>query len=269
LRSFSECTSLLRLLLRADVSAVESTTTAGTSREPPGVHSGSDGGSSDRVREQPGLCTGKREHVVSACWLLTPLCSRPHLSSIRWSSSMARSILPDAVLLLLLLFIHEGRCQPSPSVLDRAPPLPLPAMDPSSLEGEVQRVAGQLTDEVQRKYGFCVADVYVLENSPRSPPYMLRNELKLIDIDLAALIRSFRAKDLNETFNFEADPSFASECMQQTRGTSCNSGQSPDSIFHPFTCSAVALQTVEKKLSGIRVSNEDGILPPFTNSCAY
>jgi hypothetical protein len=82
---------------------------------------------------------------------------------------MARSILADAV--LLLLFIHEGRCQPSPSVLDRAPPPlaqvlesapPLPAMDPSSLEGEVQRVAGRLTDEVQRKYGFCVADVYVL-----------------------------------------------------------------------------------------------------------
>jgi hypothetical protein len=60
---------------------------------------------------------------------------------------------------------------------------------------------------------------------------MLRNELKLIDIDdLAALLRSFRAKELNETFNFEADPSFASECMQQTRGTNCNSGQ--PRLFH-------------------------------------
>ncbi|KAK3153821.1 hypothetical protein QOZ80_2BG0181680 [Eleusine coracana subsp. coracana] len=93
---------------------------------------------------------------------------------------MARSLFPAAAaatyLLLLLLFIHDVRCQPGPGV---APP-PIA----QSVEGEIERVASRLTEEVQRKYGFCLADV---------------------------------AKDLNETFNF-ADASFASECMEQTRG---------------------------------------------------
>lgn len=86
---------------------------------------------------------------------------------------MARSFLPSAavavVLPLLLLFVHDGRCQPGPDVLDRAPPPiaevlegapPLPAVD-QAVNAEIERVAGRLTDEMQRKYGFCMADVYV------------------------------------------------------------------------------------------------------------
>ncbi|KAL6640995.1 hypothetical protein ACP70R_019176 [Stipagrostis hirtigluma subsp. patula] len=101
-----------------------------------------------------------------------------------------------AVVLLLLLLLAlppAARCQqgigdgdraPPPAVvqvLDSAPPLPA---DAQSLEREIERVGDQLAAEVQRKYGFCIADV---------------------------------ANDFNQTFNFTADPSFASDCMEQTR----------------------------------------------------
>ncbi|TVU30537.1 hypothetical protein EJB05_22167, partial [Eragrostis curvula] len=109
---------------------------------------------------------------------------------------MARPLIPVVTLLLLLLLIHEGRCQPQPppGLLDRAPPPlaqvlegapPLPAVQPSlEADGEVSRVATRLTEEVQRKYGFCMADAF---------------------------------QDLSQTFNF-TNTSFATDCMVQTGG---------------------------------------------------
>ncbi|TVU30561.1 hypothetical protein EJB05_22191, partial [Eragrostis curvula] len=94
---------------------------------------------------------------------------------------MARTLIPVVALLLLLLLIHEGRCQPQPppGLLDRAPP-PLPAVRPSlEADGEVSRVATRLTEEVQRKYGFCMADAYVPGSQPdvQLYEYELRHRL--------------------------------------------------------------------------------------------
>jgi hypothetical protein len=133
---------------------------------------------------------------------------------------------PSSFVLLLLLFIQEGRCQPTgPGLLDRAPP-PLaevlkgapPAVDPS-LQGNVERVAGWLTDEVQKKYAFCMSDVYVcllpcLLDPRRADETRTNNRYPFEWLSF-----SFRAKELYETFNFQADSSFASECMEQTGGT--------------------------------------------------
>ncbi|CAN6293402.1 unnamed protein product [Urochloa humidicola] len=71
---------------------------------------------------------------------------------------------------------------PLAQVLDGAPPLPAVQQD---LEGELQRLTDDLTAQLQKKFGFCMADV---------------------------------KKDLNQTFNFTSDLSFASDCAEQTRG---------------------------------------------------
>ena len=80
-----------------------------------------------------------------------------------------------ACLLLLLVsvvalsLLRPARCQP-PGVIDRAPPPiaqviegapPLPVVQPQDLEKELQTVSDKLTAELQRKYGFCMADAYV------------------------------------------------------------------------------------------------------------
>jgi hypothetical protein len=86
------------------------------------------------------------------------------------------------ILLFLLLLAaaaavlpRAARCQqlpPAPPVpLDRAPPPlaqvldgapPLPAVQ-QNLDGELQRLTGELTDQLQKKFGFCMADVYVVD----------------------------------------------------------------------------------------------------------
>ncbi|KAJ1295422.1 hypothetical protein BS78_01G222700 [Paspalum vaginatum] len=117
------------------------------------------------------------------------------------SSAAAAALL----LLLLLALPRAARCQPpAPSaldlappplaqVLDRAPPPlaqvldgapPLPAVS-QGYRGELQRLTQQLNAELQNKYGFCMADV---------------------------------EKDLNQTFNLDSDITFASDCMEETKG---------------------------------------------------
>ncbi|KAL6842406.1 hypothetical protein ACP4OV_027833 [Aristida adscensionis] len=95
------------------------------------------------------------------------------------------------VVVVVLALPPAARCQegdgaPLPAVvqqvLESAPPLPPGAEE---LHREIERVGNQLAGEVQRKYGFCVADV---------------------------------KEDFNQTFNFTSDPSFAADCMDQTGG---------------------------------------------------
>ena len=57
---------------------------------------------------------------------------------------------------LLLALPRAARCQQLP--LDRAPPLPAVQRD---LEAELRRLTDELTAQLQKKYGFCMADVYV------------------------------------------------------------------------------------------------------------
>ncbi|KAF8672627.1 hypothetical protein HU200_049318 [Digitaria exilis] len=96
-----------------------------------------------------------------------------------------RSILLAAVALLLAL-PRAARCQqlpPSPP-LGRAPPPPLPAVQ-EDLGARLQNLTNGLTDQLQKKYSFCMIDAKT---------------------------------DLNQTFNFSSDLSFASDCMEQTTG---------------------------------------------------
>ena len=83
---------------------------------------------------------------------------------------------PSCLLLLIsvaaaveLSLLRPARCQP-PGVIDRAPPPiaqviegapPLPVVQPQDLEKELRPVSDKLTAELQRKYGFCMADAYV------------------------------------------------------------------------------------------------------------
>ena len=68
---------------------------------------------------------------------------------------------------LLLALPRAARCQQLP--LDRAPPPlaqvlqgapPLPAVQ-RDLEAELRRLTDELTAQLQQKFGFCMADVYV------------------------------------------------------------------------------------------------------------
>ena len=72
---------------------------------------------------------------------------------------------------LLLALPRAARCQPLPPLvpLDRAPPPlaqvlqgapPLPAVQ-RDLEADLQRLTDELTAQLQQKFGFCMADVYV------------------------------------------------------------------------------------------------------------
>jgi hypothetical protein len=104
---------------------------------------------------------------------------------------MPSNPLPAGVLFLLLLLSllpAGGRCQQG-GVPDVAlPPLPPPPPSPVSREELLARmdaVTSDLTGEVQSKYGFCMSNV---------------------------------DNDFNETFNFNSDPSFISDCMDQSNG---------------------------------------------------
>lgn len=105
-----------------------------------------------------------------------------------------------AVVLLIsvvaLSLLRPARCQlPPGGVVGRAPPPiaqviegapPLPVVQPQDgLEKDLRSVSDKLTAELQKKYGFCMADAQT---------------------------------DFNLTFDYTADPSFASDCMEQTRG---------------------------------------------------
>lgn len=82
-------------------------------------------------------------------------------------SCLLRVISAVAVALSLL---HPARCQTPGAVIDRAPPPlaqviegapPLPVLQPQDLEKELRPVSDRLTAELQRKYGFCMANAYV------------------------------------------------------------------------------------------------------------
>nr|BAJ92631.1 predicted protein [Hordeum vulgare subsp. vulgare] len=92
-----------------------------------------------------------------------------------------------AVLLLplvLALLPAGGRCQQGDG--DRAlPPSPSAAAS-EVLMARMHTVGQELADEVQSKYGFCMSSV---------------ND------------------DFNQTFSFNSDPSFISECNEQSQGT--------------------------------------------------
>jgi hypothetical protein len=81
-----------------------------------------------------------------------------------------------AVVLLIsvvaLSLLRPARCQPPPGgVVGRAPPPiaqviegapPLPVVQPQDgLEKDLRSVSDKLTAELQKKYGFCMADAYV------------------------------------------------------------------------------------------------------------
>uniref|UniRef100_A0ACD5ZTL8 Uncharacterized protein n=1 Tax=Avena sativa TaxID=4498 RepID=A0ACD5ZTL8_AVESA len=92
------------------------------------------------------------------------------------------------LLLLLSLLPAGGRCQQGGVPDGALPPLPPPPPSPVSREELLARmdaVTSDLTGEVQSKYGFCMSNV---------------------------------DNDINETFNFNSDPSFISDCMDQSNG---------------------------------------------------
>lgn len=90
---------------------------------------------------------------------------------------------PSCLLLLLtsvaaavvaLSLLPPARCQPQPPagvigrapppiarVIEGAPPLPSVQQPQQDLEKELRSVSDKLTAELQSKYGFCMADVYV------------------------------------------------------------------------------------------------------------
>ena len=78
-------------------------------------------------------------------------------------------LLISVVAAIELSLLRPARCQP-PGVIDRAPPPiaqvikgapPLPVLQPQDLEKELRPLSDRLTAELQKKYGFCMADAYV------------------------------------------------------------------------------------------------------------
>uniref|UniRef100_A0A8R7NY62 Uncharacterized protein n=2 Tax=Triticum urartu TaxID=4572 RepID=A0A8R7NY62_TRIUA len=97
-----------------------------------------------------------------------------------------------AVLLLplvLALLPAGGRCQqgddnPGPGVRDRALPPSASSAATAALMARMNTVSRELADEVQSKYGFCMSSVN---------------------------------NDFDQTFDLTSDPSFISECNEQTQ----------------------------------------------------
>nr|CAB3494582.1 unnamed protein product [Digitaria exilis] len=155
---------------------------------------------------------------------------------------MRSVVLLLAAVALLLALPRAARCQqlpPSPPLAqvlqDALPPLeqvlpgapPLPALQ-QDLGARLQNLTNGLTDQLQKKYSFCMIDA---------------------------------KKDLNQTFNFSSDLSFASDCMGQTTGNMlamlCNKAE-VDLYIKSLTSSSSSSSSITPRamLSGF-------LLPPW------